>query len=543
MTSLAVSAGPSTSPGTHAPSQAPTDRRLLSDMLAHVRQPLWAQRHGQTWSVFTEGAAAAVTSVNDPIAYAPACDPTHLGDPAFCEAHGVRYPYIAGAMANGIASAQLVQTMGAAGMLGFFGAAGLSPSRVAENIECMRSALLNRPWGCNLIHSPFEPLLEEQIVQLYLNAGVTRVSASAYLGLTLPLVRYRVHGVHVSPQGEIITPNQVLAKVSRVEVASKFFSPPPEEMLAELVRRGDINAQQAQLARHIPMAQDVTVEADSGGHTDNRPALCLLPSMLAVRDRLQRTHDYAAPLRVGAAGGISTPHSALAAFQMGAAYIVVGSVHQACLEAGTSDKVRQMLAAAEQADVAMAPAADMFEMGVKLQVLKRGTMFSLRAQKLYNLYRDYPGLDQLPHDVQNDLENTLFRAPLSEIWQETQQFWQNRDPEQLRRADTDPKHRMALVFRWYLGQSSRWANAGVPGREVDYQVWCGPAMGAFNEWTRGTFLAEWQNRRAVTVAMNILHGAAMLTRANILRIQGVSLSNECLNPTPRPLAELEECLQ
>ena len=35
----------------------------------------------------------------------------------------------------------------------------------------------------------------------------------------------------------------------------------------------------------------------------------------------------------------------------------------------------------------MAPAADMFEMGVKLQVLKRGTMFPMRAQKLYELYR------------------------------------------------------------------------------------------------------------------------------------------------------------
>ncbi len=44
---------------------------------------------------------------------------------------------------------------------------------------------------------------------------------------------------------------------------------------------------------------------------------------------------------------------------------------------------------------------------------------------------------------------------------------------------------MALVFRWYLGQSSRWANAGEPTRKVDYQVWCGPAMGAFNEWTQG----------------------------------------------------------
>src|SRR5262249_9692734 len=157
--------------------------------------------------------------------------------------------------------------------------------------------------------------------------------------------------------------NRVLAKVSRVEVAQKFLSPPPPRLLAELVRAGDITEAQALLAARIPVAQDLTVEADSGGHTDNRPAIALLPTMLALRDRLQAQHRYEVPLRVGAAGGISTPHSAIAAFVMGAAYVLTGSVNQACLEAGTSDAVRQMLAETEQADVTMAPAADMFEMG------------------------------------------------------------------------------------------------------------------------------------------------------------------------------------
>ena len=35
------------------------------------------------------------------------------------------------------------------------------------------------------------------------------------------------------------------------------------------------------------------------------------------------------------------------------------------------------------------------------------------------------------------------------------------------RAARDAKHRMALAFRWYLGLSSRWANAGEPSRRVD----------------------------------------------------------------------------
>jgi trans-AT polyketide synthase/acyltransferase/oxidoreductase domain-containing protein len=90
---------------------------------------------------------------------------------------------------------------------------------------------------------------------------------------------------------------------------------------------------------------------------------------------------------------------------------------------------------------------------------------------------------------------------------------------------------MALVFRWYLGQSSRWANAGEPSRRMDYQIWCGPAMGAFNEWTKGTDLAKPENRRVATVANRLLHGAAVMQRLNMLRCQGFPVSAE-LSPRP-----------
>ena len=290
------------------------------------------------------------------------------------------------------------------------------------------------------------------------------------------------------------------------------------------------------------MAQDLTAEADSGGHTDNRPAISLLPTMLALRDRLQAEHGYAIPLRVGSAGGISTPHSVAAAFAMGADYVMTGSVNQACQEAGTSDAVRRMLAQAEQADVTMAPAADMFEMGVKLQVLKRGTMFPMRAHRLYDLYLAHAGLEDIPADERKNLESTIFRTSLDDVWTETRRFWEQRDPAQVERAGRDPKHRMALVFRWYLGMSSRWANRGEPGREIDYQVWCGPAMGAFNEWVRGSCLEPWEGRRVVSVALNMLHGAAVMIRANALRSQGVELPADSVDTRPRESDTLEELL-
>jgi len=112
------------------------------------------------------------------------------------------------------------------------------------------------------------------------------------------------------------------------------------------------------------------------------------------------------------------------------------------------------------------------------------------------------------------------------VWNLTREFWARREPSQLARAETDPRHRMALAFRWYLGLSSRWANVGEPGRQVDYQVWCGPSMGAFNEWAKGSHLEQPQNRTVVGIALNLLYGACIATRRAALRQQGVNLTDE-----------------
>jgi hypothetical protein len=76
--------------------------------------------------------------------------------------------------------------------------------------------------------------------------------------------------------------------------------------------------------------------------------------------------------------------------------------------------------------------------------------------------------------------------------------------------------------------SSNWANAGDPDRVMDYQIWCGPAMGAFNEWTKDSYLSQAKNRKVVAVAMHLLEGAAYLNRINIVKDQGVELPLELL---------------
>ncbi len=524
----------------------------VSRAIGRLAEPVCLVRDGDQLAVATGGRAelgAAPTADARPlVAYLPRAEPERLGDPSFCADHGLKTAYVAGAMANGIASTAICRAMGQAGMVGFFGAAGLAPSRVIAAIDDLHGDGLeadcaDAPYGFNLIHSPNEPALEAQIAELYVRRGIRLVSASAYLGLTLPLLRYRFAGIHEGPDGRVVTPNSVIGKVSRIEVASRFFAPPPEAMLRELVAAGHLTEAQAALAARVPVAQDLTAEADSGGHTDNRPALALLPTLLALRDRLQAEHGFDRPLRVGAAGGIATPASAAAAFSMGAAYILTGSVNQACVEAGTSDTVRQMLAETQQADVAMAPAADMFEMGVKVQVLKRGTMFAMRGGKLYELYRTREGLHALTAAERTSLERGMFKQSLDQVWAETRAFFAERDPREVTRAEADPKHKMGLVFRWYLGQSSRWANAGVPDRKLDYQVWCGPAMGAFNEWVRGSFLEAPPARDVVTIAKNLMYGAALTQRLSLLRQMGVDVPTPLRRLVPLTQAEIEERLK
>jgi PfaD family protein len=468
----------------------------------------------------------------------PALYPEWLGDRTFSETHGLRFPYAAGSMANGIATPRLVTELARAGCLAFFGAAGLEPARVEAALDELERELgRDAPgWGSNLIHSPNEPELETAVADLYLRRGVRTVEASAFMGLTPAVVRYALSGLTLGGDGQVRRRNRLIAKVSRPEVARRFLEPPPPELVQALVTSGRLTEDEARLGASLPLVEDVTVEADSAGHTDNQPLPALLPVILSLRDRVAAERGYTRPIRVGSAGGLGSPGAVAAAFALGAAYVVTGTVNQACVESGLSEAGRAMLAGVGLGDVMMAPAADMFELGVEVQVLKRGSMFGPRAAKLYELYRAHPSLDALPDADRERLERDFFRTPLDRAWRDVEAYWRRRDPSQLERAVRDPKHRLALLFRAYLGQSSRWAMDGTADRRADFQIWCGPAMAAFNAWTAGSFLEEAGNRTVTQVARNLLEGAAVLTRAHQLRTFGVPVPPSAAVFRPRPLA-------
>lgn len=475
------------------------------------------------------------------VAALPPLWPEHLGNRAFLEAHGCRFPYVVGEMAQGITTARMVVAAHQAGLLAFFGAAGLPPSKIEAAIDEIQAGVATHSgrdadsWGVNLIHSPSEPELEDAVVDLYVRRGVRRVSASAYMALTPMLVRFAASGLWQDGSGRIHRRTFVFGKISRPETARAFLRPPPAAMLESLVREGKLTAEEARLAARIPVATDLTVEADSGGHTDNQALPAVFPTVKQLALHCAAELGMEHPVRVGAAGGLGTPDAVAAAFAMGASYVLTGSVNQSAVESGLSLRGRQLLAAARLGDTTMAPAADMFELGVKVQVLKRGTLFAQRAHKLYELYRAWPSLEAIPAAERSKLERDILGGSVEQLWSSTRAFFERRDPRQIEKAEADPKHKMALVFRAYLGQASKWAIAGDEKRALDFQIWSGPALGAFNAWVQGSFMEPIEARTVAQIAWNLLEGAAVVTRAAALRAVGCPVPDLAFLFTPRPL--------
>ncbi|WP_410618755.1 ACP S-malonyltransferase [Amycolatopsis sp. cmx-8-4] len=441
---------------------------------------------------------------------APVLRPQDLGSAAFRARHGLRFAYVAGGMYRGIASPDLVTRLGRAGMLGFLGTGGSEPAEIERGIKEIQAALAgDQPYGVNFIANHDDPAGEEAVVDVLLRHGVRLVEASAFIQMTPALVRYRVTGLRRGPGGEPVCEHRVLAKVSRPEVAAAFLAPPPEAVLARLRTDGAITAEQAELARRVPMSHDVTVEADSGGHTDGGIPTVLLPSLLELRRRAQAEHGYAEPICMGLAGGIGTPAAVAAAFVLGADYVLTGSVNQCTVEAATSDAVKDMLQDIDVQDTDYAPAGDMFELGSRVQVLRKGVFFPSRGNKLHALYSHHDGIDDLPAKTRAQLERSYFRKPLDDVWADVVAHLRaSGRAELVERAEKQPKQKMALIFRRYFGYSARIALEGRRDDKVNYQVHTGPALGSFNQWVKGTPHESWRHRHVDEIGLLLLDGAA-----------------------------------
>jgi trans-AT polyketide synthase/acyltransferase/oxidoreductase domain-containing protein len=442
-----------------------------------------------------------------------------LGSAQFKARYRTKYAYLAGSMYKGIASKELVVALGKAGLMGYLGTGGLALERIEADIRFIQSELtVDGRYGMNLLGDLSQPELEQRTVEIFFRHGIRFVEAAAYMQITPGLVHYRLKRLKRRPDGLIEVPHRVLAKVSRPEIASAFMQPAPEAIVRELVEAGHLTTDEAELGRSVPMANEICVEADSGGHTDRGVASVLMPVMLSLRDEMTARYKYGEPIHIGAAGGIGAPEAAAAAFIMGADFILTGSINQCTVEAGTSDAVKDMLEAADAQDTAYAPAGDMFELGAKVQVFRKGVLFPARANKLYELYQRYNSIEDIDEKTKDQIEKRYFGRTFNDVWRETKTYYSNSGRNDVEELERSPKQKMALIFRWYFIHTNRLALAGNEEQKLDFQIHCGPSLGAFNRWVKGTELESWRNRHVAEIAERLMNATADRLNARFFQL-------------------------
>ena len=429
-----------------------------------------------------------------------------LGSVEFKKDFNLKYAYVTGAMYRGVSSKEMVVKAGKAGMLGFLGTGGMDFNKIETAILFIQKELsAGQAYGMNFLHHPDNPAVEENTIDLFLKYKVRNIEASAFFGITPSLARYKAKGLTKDPNGEVLCQNKIIAKISRPEVAEAFFSPAPEKILVKLLGESKITGEEAEILRTIPVADCVCVEADSGGHTDGGIAYVLMPAIIKLRNEMMKKYQYHKRVLIGAAGGIGTPEAAAAAFVLGADFIVTGSINQCTVEAETSNAVKDLLQQMNVQDTEYAPAGDMFELGARVQVLKKGLFFPARANKLYDLYRQFNSLDEIDEKTKTLIQERYFRRSFESVYQDVKNFY---PASEIEKANSNPKHKMALIFRWYFGYSTQLALSGNTDLQTDFQIHSGPALGAFNQWVKGTELENWRNRHVDEIGLKIMRDTA-----------------------------------
>ncbi|MEZ4321476.1 MAG: nitronate monooxygenase [Myxococcota bacterium] len=373
-------------------------------------------------------------------------------------ASGAHRPWVVGGMAHGISSVALVNEAARAGCLAFYGAAGLDLERVSADLAALDPT---GPVGVNLAHA--DPARDAAVLACARAHGIDRIEVSGFLRPTPEVIAFRFGG-----------PSFVLAKVSRLAAAQAWLAPPHARTLRTCVEQGLLTNAQADRARDRPCADGLILEGDSGGHTDRRSWLALLPAVRALPGA-----DRAV---LAVAGGLGTPEGVRAALASGADLVVGGSVHQSCLESGVREPVRTALLDASVEDFAYAPSAVWFGTPARVQVL--ANRFASRADRLERVWLR-SGDERLAGADLAFVESLL--GPLPAAWSETSGWLEAHDPELLRGATTR-KARLALLCRRWLATCARRAVVDDGGDDV--QIWSGPAVAALNARSAGSPLAR-----------------------------------------------------
>lgn len=419
-----------------------------------------------------------------------------LGCAEFKKEYGVNYAYVVGGMSNGISGENLIIQLAKSKILGFFGTHNLSLTKIEQGLSYITNSLdITDPFGVNIVYNYKQPDKEFKIIELVLKYGIKNIEISDFIDVPLSLVYYRVSGLLQGEDGRVICKHKIICKVSKPDIAIAFMSPPPTALVEKLLQNNKITKEQADMAQLITMSDDICVMTDPGGHTERQQFNVIFPAIKRIRDLAMTKNQYSNKIRIGTGGGIGTPDSVALAFLLGTDFVLTGSINLCSVESRISSTVKRILQNMEVSDTDHVPYGDMFELDEYAQVLRKGTLFSSKAKKLMSVFQKYTSVEHLPEDVKTLLEQDYFNNSLEEVWGLlTDNLKKDNLLLEIERAEQNQRYKMVLIIKYYFRLCENYAIEGAEKNIQNYQVYVGSALGAFNQYVKGTEMENWENR-------------------------------------------------
>lgn len=440
-----------------------------------------------------------------------------FGNNEFMKEYGLRYAYAAGPMEAGITTKEMVERCAEAGLLGIYATNTLPYEQITHDVKYLTDRLGSKYFGVAVSPDWSDSLREEAIIDILCRHRVRMVQFSRYINVSNTIVRYKANGLSSEGRQESGCENKVMIKLSRPEVAAVFARPAPEEMIRELLQVGEITDEQAERLRKMPIADDICVESNSAGRTDNASTLATFPAIAAMVAEISRQYHYHKRIRVGCAGSIGNPEAVAALFTLGADFVMTGSINQCTVEAGTSKLIKKVLQEIEIQDTEYIPAGDNYDYNTKIQVAKKGVLFAVRANKLYETYKMYNSISELNPELKEQIEENYFNKTFESVFD---MIRPSLSEVQLRRLEKLPKYKMALIFNWYYLQGMADAINGNESNMLNALIYCSVAMGAFNSYVKNTELEQWENRHIDVIGIKLMNDARIIYQKKYEQLSG-----------------------
>lgn len=420
-----------------------------------------------------------------------------IGSEEFKKDYDVDFAYAVGGMCKGISSVAMIKKLSDSRILGFLGSYKLKLDEAKELIDQALSCMEHHRIGVNVTYDALNLENHIEVMDYIIKKDIRNLEVSEYRMIDLSIVKYRLKSLSIDKDSKFVVPHKILAKVSSREMAEKFCSPAPEELVQILYQNNEITEFEAKYAKYLPMCDDLCIEY----YTQGQSALGYIQTMKEMSRSLYEKYKLFQCPRVGFAGGIGNPQTVAVSFLLGADFVVTGSMNQCSVEASTSDIVKDNLQSLDDTDFTYAVVSDLFEFEEKKSIVKKGSLYHIRASRLYEVYNRYDSIEEIPTDLKKLIEEKYFQRSFETIYSD---IYENLTIENKKLSKEQPKYKMALIIRYFLDKCFQDALDGRMEGKINYQIISSNAIVQFNNWVKNTELYDWKSRHIDVISKKIM---------------------------------------